>query len=169
MPEPGGIMSPGIGGWAGGRIWPPLCESITISSLRASTSWAWSCTSWMSLCLSCISAFLTPLNSPPWILIGYMCRYTHSESTFVFPWHNSYMAGAVQKVTYRVYWTQRFRVCVIGRFSAHTRVPHEQDNLMSGTPHLHQFPTDHECFRIFLSNGFTQIGLSNLIPPNCIP
>ena len=55
----------GRGGCAGGRMCPPFLDSNMISSLRASISWACSCTSCINLCLSRRSAFLAPVYSWP--------------------------------------------------------------------------------------------------------
>lgn len=67
----------GSGGWAGGRMCPPFLDSNMISSLRASISWAWSCTSCISLCLSLTSAFLAPVNSWP-------CTREHLRLVFFY-------------------------------------------------------------------------------------
>lgn len=60
-----GVCPGGRGGWAGGKMWPPLRDSKVISSLRASISWAWSWTSWINRCRSRTSALRAPVNSVP--------------------------------------------------------------------------------------------------------
>lgn len=76
----------GSGGWAGGRMCPPFLDSNMISSLRASISWAWSCTSCISLCLSLTSAFLAPVNSWPCTrehLLQYFCIVTFTLTVMI--------------------------------------------------------------------------------------
>ena len=60
-----GVCPGGRGGWAGGRMCPPLRDNSVISSLSASISCACSWTSCTSRCLSRTSAFLLPENSVP--------------------------------------------------------------------------------------------------------
>ena len=59
----------GSGGWAGGRMWPPLRDNSKISSLSASISCAWRWTSCISRWRSWMSAWRAPLYSLP-------CRHT---------------------------------------------------------------------------------------------